>query len=62
MNNIGLNLSSLNYYISKTKNRSKIIEEFSNVVLEKKIKGLEFYPSSFFNKNEKDKKMKIYKI
>ncbi len=61
MNNIGLNLSSLNYYISKTKNRSKIIEEFSNVVLEKKIKGLEFYPSSFFNKNEKDKKMKIYK-
>ena len=35
MNNIGLNLSSLNYYISKTKNRSKIIEEFSNVALEK---------------------------
>ena len=61
MNNIGLNLSSLNYYISKSKSRSKIIEEFSNVAIEKKIDGLEFYPSSFFKKNEKNEKMKIYK-
>ena len=50
--NIGLNLSSLNYYISKSKNRPKIINEFSNIAIKNNVKGLEFYPSTFFKSKE----------
>lgn len=50
--NIGLNLSSLNYYISKSKNKPKIINEFSNIAIKNNIKGLEFYPSTFFKSKE----------
>lgn len=52
LKNIGLNLSSLNYYISKSKNKLSIINEFIDIAKKNNIDGLEFYPSTFIKENE----------
>lgn len=51
LKNIGLNLSSLNYYISKSKNKVRIINEFIDIAKKNCIQGLEFYPSTFIKEN-----------
>jgi|TARA_B110000444_G_scaffold248400_1_gene272217 sugar phosphate isomerase/epimerase len=61
LKNIGLNLSSLNYYISRSQNRPNIIKEFSDIALKHNLDGVEFYPSSFVKKRDHYKLDKIYK-
>jgi len=61
LNNIGINLSSLNYYISKSKNRPNIIKEFTNVATKNNIAGLEFYPASFLKYDETSELSQICK-
>ena len=48
MYNLGVNLSSLNYQVFKTKKRYEIIENFIKICEQEKISGIEFYPSSFY--------------
>ena len=52
LKNIGLNLSSLNYYISKSKNRLDVIIEFLDIAKKNNIRGLEFYPSTFIENKD----------
>ena len=59
--NLGLNLSPLNYYISKSIDKTEIIYEYQKIVLQKKLSGLEFYPSTFFKIKNKKKLEKICK-
>ena len=61
LKNIGLNLSSLNYYISRSQNRPNIIKEFSDIAMKHNLDGLEFYPSSFVKKGDHYKLDKIYR-
>lgn len=61
LKNIGLNLSSLNYYISRSQDRPNIIKEFSDIVMEHNLDGVEFYPSSFVKKEDHSKLDKIYR-
>ena len=53
LSNIGLNLSSLNYYTSRSKNKIKIIKDYIRIAKKLNITGLEFYPSSFINMSDK---------
>lgn len=55
MKNIGINLSSLNYYVAKSKNKTEIIKEFAKIAAYENLDGIEFYPSTFLQKKDKHK-------
>ena len=59
LSNIGLNLSSLNYYTSRSKNKIKIIKDYIRIAKKLNITGLEFYPSSFINMSDKKQFLNI---
>ena len=42
LSNIGLNLSSLNYYTSRSKNKIKIIKDYIRIAKKLNITGLNF--------------------